>query len=185
MLKKTTVAIQIANTRSDRVVMRCFDLAGDQLLLMGEDQDDHDVWVIRQGRLIELVGTFKPESYDKARGTGLSKSIHLEASDFEFLQPNFKEIDVDVKRTSTRGLQGCYTYTEICACGMRLFSPNDPCHCKDKDVTKAIEILQEPDQLDVLDSVTRAARATASLVMTSTDISIALMRLQEPPASGT
>jgi hypothetical protein len=67
MLKKTTVAIQIANTRNDRVVMRCFDLAGDQLLLIGEDQDDHDVWVAHRANansnwswLIELVGTFKP-----------------------------------------------------------------------------------------------------------------------------
>ena len=127
--------------------MRCFECNDNtHIVILGEDLDDHDVWVTTSDDAIELIGTLKKAGLRRLHDTMLMKRVKLSPKDFEFLQPRFKAIEWDdIRRVSMRLLEGSYHYTEFCTkCSQIISNPIEPCACDGEHFEKLKKLAKLP-----------------------------------------
>lgn len=140
--KKTPVTIDFVNGPQPKSALRCFHCPDGHLLLLGDEVDDHELWLVVDGS-IELVGTLTHKTLQKVMDVGLSKLVTLAPPDFVFVQPRFKGQAIEAQRTVMRGLAASYSYREVCKCGKLLRDALDPCDCEVVHIPKVVLTLGE------------------------------------------
>lgn len=80
-----------------------------RLVVLGDDRESHDLWLLNQDGSASLVGTLKPDQFEATKKIGLHQHVELHPNQFEWLDTAYVHAAVHCKRVAMRNFLESYS----------------------------------------------------------------------------